>query len=174
MHEFFHDEDEVGMTQLLPVEWWDHCAREFEAMAAHAEAHRSPEGVGWTEMYQHSVPDPSLPRLCMTEERFVELLRPHARQFDRIDNTLAEVDAALGIRAIGFGPSRHVGIIADLDGDSVSSIWGRLFTQDAAARGIVAAMLTALGRDQNLLLVDWRAHRLVDLRSPSAIDAYLA
>jgi hypothetical protein len=26
LHEFFHDEDEVGMVQLHPVEWWSYCA----------------------------------------------------------------------------------------------------------------------------------------------------
>ncbi len=180
MYEFFHDEDDVGMAQLLPIEWQDYCVRECQAIAAHAEKYLAPNGVGWTEIYRRAEPPSTLPRLQMKESRFVELLKPRAKQFDRIVSTLGALEAELGIRRIGFGPGyprpspwANKGIIAELDGDEVGSLWGKLKTSEADERRRLTEILMALSLDQHLLLVDWRDLEIVDLRSPDAIDAYL-
>ena len=175
MYEFKHDEDTVGMIQLLPVGWRAYCLKQFEAI----EEHASPEGFGITSMYRLP-PDPSLPRLAMTADEFIELLSPHGKRFDKITSNLGDLDEMLGIRCIGFGSGieresgwGNKGLIGELDGDRVSSIWCRLWTNDPHERDILADMLMAVSRHQHLLLVDWNRSGLADLRSRPEILAYL-
>lgn len=172
-HEFHFHEDEVGQTQVLPIEWWSYCEGEFEALKAHDVIHRVPDGAGWSEMYEFRPADPGLPRLDMTEQRFVALLQPQCRQFDVVESNLAEVDARLGIRAIGFGPSGSAGVIAEVDGDRLAMIWGRLFASQDDERAVLVNLLTALSTDQHLMLVDWPGNEMADLRNHAQLDAYL-
>lgn len=174
MHEFYFHEDDVGQERVLPIEWWAYCRGEFEALAEHSRTHLAPGGVGWTKMYEVREPDSGLPKLDMTEKRFHELLAPHGRRFDRLDSPLAEIDAELGIRAVGYGPSRRSGIIADLNEDKVGLLWAALHPENPSERDMLANMLTALSADQDLLLVDWAGLRLVDLRVRADVEAYLS
>ncbi|MCP4936682.1 MAG: hypothetical protein GY927_21390 [bacterium] len=174
MHEFYFHEDEVGQTQLLPVEWWDYCQGELEAIVKHSKAHLDPNAAGWTKMYEFAQADPNLPRLEMTEARFHELITPHCRRFDRLDNPLAAIDALHGIRAAGYGPpASGAGIIADLEVDKVRLLWGRFYAEDLAVGETLANMLTALCSDQHLLLVDWQDYSLVDCLDRAKLEAYL-
>ncbi len=182
MYAFRHDEDEPGMVQLLPIEWWDHCIAQLAALEKFSDEHRDPDGVGWTDMYRPEEPPASLPWLDLSEEQFVSLLKPHARQFDQILSSLGEVEATLGIRAIGFGPSQvdgepwgNAGIIADMDGDRVSSIWCRVSGRSSPEeKDRFAAMLSALDAHRHMLLMDWRSGAVVDLRAREQVDVYLA
>lgn len=180
MYAFRHDEDEPGMVQLLPIEWWDHCTAQLTALEKFSDEHLDPDGAGWTEMYRPDKPPASLPRLDLSEEQFVALLKPHARQFDRILSTLGKLEETLGIRAIGFGPSRedgepwaNAGIIADMDGKKMRSIWCRLRARSREEKDRLTAMLSALDAHRHMLLMDWRRSAVVDLRAREQIDAYL-
>ena len=125
MYEFYHHEDEVGQEQLLPIEWWDYCRGELEAIEEHTKAHLDPSGAGWTEMYTFKEADSALPKLNMSEARFHELLAPFAKRFDCVTNPLSEFDATHGIRSIGYGPtSSSAGLVADLQHDKLCAILG--------------------------------------------------
>jgi len=181
MYAFKHDEDEPGMVQLLPIEWWDYCSAQLVALEKHSQEHLDPGGVGWTEMYRPDRPPAALPRLDLSEDQFVALLRPHARRFDRILSTLGDAEATLGIRAIGFGPSQedgepwgNAGIIADMDGPRVRSIWCRFRTRTAEERDRLIAMLSALDGHRRLLVMDWRRGTVVDLTVREQVDVYFA
>ncbi len=179
MHEFQFYEDDVGMIQILPIANWRYCERELVAIAKHSEEHLAPGGAGWTEMYKLSDDEESLEdavsirSLDITEARFIELLAPCGRKFDRLVSPLSEIDAALGIRSVGFGPSRQRGIVADLEDEYVRSIWCKLPRHKTDENAELADMLSALSQDHHLLLVDWADLRVVDLRSKSAVEDYL-
>jgi hypothetical protein len=179
MHEFRFYEDDVGQIEVKPIANWNYCVRELAALAEHDEEYRAPDGIGWTQMYRFSDDAESLKdtvalrSLGITEARFIELLSPHGKRFDRLISPLSEIDAELGIRSVGFGPSRSTGIVADLDGDIVASIWCRLAGTTDEDEAMLAAMLTALSRDHHLLLVDWAATELIDLRETEVVETYL-
>ena len=116
----------------------------------------------------------SLRDLKITEARFIELLSPHGKRFERLVSPLSEYDAELGIRSIGFGPAKRTGIIADMDGELVVSIWCMLPGCSLEDNVSFADMLTALSRDHHLLLVDWVDLQLIDLRSRGMVESYLS
>ena len=171
MHDFYFHEDEPGQIQVLPIEWRGYCEKSFNDLKAHDEAHFDPASTSWDEMYTFPEPDPDLPGIRMSEARFVELLKPHARQFDQLDNPLAEWDK---VRAIGFGPDGgNTGIIADLDDNSVGTLWCRTYSSNQKDQEVLANLFCALTTDQHLLLVGWANHTLVDLRNRADVEEYL-
>jgi len=174
MHEIYFHEDDVGQLEILPISKWHYCEHELAAVAEHDAAHRAPGGVGWTKMYMPGAAEEPLQGLEMTATRFAELLAPHCKQFDRLESPLSDVDVELGIRRIGFGPSDAGGVVADLQGELVSSIWCLLPGATRDENELLAAMLISLTRDQHLLLMDWLRARAVDLRSKPGVETYLA
>ncbi len=79
----------------------------------------------------------------------------------------------MGIRAIGFGPSRNVGVIAILEEGEVRAIWCMPWSDKDKELGVVARLLHALGEDQHFLLVAWQEKHIVDLREAWEINNYL-
>lgn len=51
VREIFLEEDEYGEIEVLPAAMADWCAGEFRKIAAFADAHQAPGGVGWTDIY---------------------------------------------------------------------------------------------------------------------------
>ena len=178
-HEFHYWEDDPGQVQILPSANKNYCEREFVKIREHAEAHETPDGVGWTKMYELGqdadslVGTRSLKSLALSKSRFVELMAPHSRQFDKLVSPLSEFDEELGIRSVGFGPSASAGVIADLEGDIVCAIWCRAYVSEFEHKAEMANLLAALNTDNEMLLVDWSNLVVVNLRSREEVDAYL-
>lgn len=97
----------------------DYCERELAALAEHSTKHLAPDSIGWTKVYKLNPADPFLPRLDFTADRLYPSAPASCTAVRPLISPLSAVNAEFGIRSIGFGPSRHCGIIADLDGDDV-------------------------------------------------------
>lgn len=169
----FHEDDE-GQRQILPIGNLDYCRRALAAADAHAREHAAPDGAGWTSMYSPGAPDELLRDLAITSDRFENALAPHGSRFDRLESPLSEIDEQLGIRRTGFGPTSRTGIVARLDGETVSTIWCQPFATRAEDIASMAAMLAALNRLSPMLLIDWEAGKIVDLSSAPDIAGYLS
>jgi len=172
-HELQFYEDDPGNISILPISNWQHCERELEAIAKFSDKHLAPDGVGWTDVYRLGAVEKTVASLKMTEVQFINILSPHSKQFDRLLSPLADIDAKLGIRSIGFGPSRYAGIVADLSGEFVASIWCLLPEVTAEEKTELTNMLSALSQIHPLLLVNWQSSLLLDLRSREQIERYL-
>ena len=70
--------------------------------------------------------------------------------------------------------ARNAGIIADMDGPRVRSIWCRFRNRTAKERDRLIAMLSALDGHRRLLVMDWRRATVVDLTVREQVDAYFA
>ena len=86
---------------------------------------------------------------------------------------MSQIDAAAGIRSIGFGPGNWTGIVADLDGEHVGHIWCAGIGDTADNKIMMADMLCALSTDHHLMLLNWESSELVDLRVRDDIESYL-
>ena len=172
MHVFRFHEDDPGQIQILPIENWDHCQREFVAIEEHANQHWDPGGAGWSKMYMRGPCPVGLSELMITEEQFCEWLAPHSKRFDRVADPFdLDLDEDFGVRSIGFGPDEHLGVIAERrhEDEYITSIWCKVTADNVE----IADMLSALSRDHHLMLVDWLSGEAVDLRSRTAIKRYL-
>lgn len=178
-HEFHYWEDDPSQVQILPSANRNYCEREFAKIREHARAHKSPDGVGWTKMYElgkdaDSLADTrSLKSLALSESRFVELMAPHSRQFDKLVSPLSEFDKELGIRSVGFGPCASAGVVADLEEGIVCAIWCRAYVAELEHKTEMANLLVTLNTDNELFLVDWSNLVVVNLRSREEVEVYL-
>lgn len=172
-HVFRFHEDDACQIEILPIENWDHCQREFVAIDEHSRQHWDPGGAGWSKMYMRGPCPVQLSKLEITEEQFCEWLAPHSRRFDRVADPFEDIDLdeASRIRSVGFGPDEYYGVIADRANEDkyITSIWCKVTSDNDE----IADMLFALGREHDLMLVDWLSGEAVDLRSRSAIEHYL-
>lgn len=161
----FVHEDDWGMISLVPAENRADRAAVVEAAAAHGEAHRAPDGAGWTAMYVA----PSPPT-----------------EIDVRKITLDALGAALGsswqpVAGLTTGYSSHredVGTGYAFQLPDGPALYG------CTAGGVLSQLhithinhsaadtLHQLGSTFGLILCDLWRDAVVDLADRSAIDAY--
>jgi hypothetical protein len=169
MTTFYIHEDDWAMIDLVPVDNAAESARVAAEADAHAEAHRAPDGVGWTAMYV--IPAPSVP--LQARGLTLEMVR-------------ATVGAAFGApRAVTSGYSSYREEVARgfaLEGDGgvlygttdEAGVVDGLHVYTASEEPAFTAALVALGRTHRLILLDWWRHAQVDLSDADAVARWLA
>jgi hypothetical protein len=167
--EFNLHEDEWGMIDLVPVENRPQSEQTVRQAEAHAEAHRAPDGVGWTAMYIAPAPEISLSARGLTLDALTTLLGPgwrraakvnsgYGRSFEPISTAFALLQGSSAL----YGSLGENGVVRALHLDR---------------RGLDPALAPALhrlGTLQRLIAIDLWIDRVVDLADRHAVDEYLA
>jgi hypothetical protein len=168
--DFYLHEDAWAMIALEADDNRFERGRVIAEGAAFAEAHRAPDGVGWTDLYVVPAPTIELDRRGITNDALRAALGPAWQPFARITSGYSsEVEAV----ASGFA-YRLVGA------DDAGVIYGRctagvVVSLNVARPGpALADTLHRLGLLFRLILVDLWRDCVVELASPAAIARYLA
>lgn len=168
-------EDDFGSVEVLPSTCYDWCLAELRAIRRSAEAHRAPDGLGWTDVYLRGPPPQTLAGLSLDADRvtavFAGLLtevtplsgdsvpRPKAP----IPNTRAFV--AKGGSALVVYRHPGTGLVGNID----------LIPQVSAPEiGPLLSALTALPEATDLILVDWTTNALFHLNDETTAGRYRA
>jgi hypothetical protein len=149
---YFH-EDDFCQQQLLPARALEHVRSELRKINEFSEAHRSPDGLSWSDVY---VRDESaeLNTLKLTRGQFVEAVS-NLPAFDTVYTGYStHKKACKSTCAFGFDP--QCSLIADWDdAEIIKSIWAQLFSQDSQHIEGIAKSVKALGAVEPLIYVDW-------------------
>jgi len=172
---FYLHEDDWGMISVMPAENLMWARRVAGEAAAFGEAHRAPDGAGWTEMYvipeeEHSISEKGI-RLDDLREliggRLVEadgVTSGYSSQVEMIKNGFAFGESNGDVGA--FYGNVEDGLIVRLE--VIRPDW-----EDEGAVGMFGEMLGELGERYGLMLADWWWDMVVDLRDGEAIGRYL-
>lgn len=168
---WFH-EDDFQRVQFLPFSCWDFCLYHLHQISLHSEAHRAPDGIGWTKMYEipsapESVGDLSIPVSDLAAAmpwRMRKTMDVYTGGWSGEGSRQPDMAAyRSGRSAIVFGwDERRV----------IDSLWfkeGAIFWWN---RGLLLEAMVRIGLLSHMLLVDWRGE-IVDLRDRKATRKYL-
>jgi hypothetical protein len=137
-----YHEDDYGMREILPIEFWPLCAVQLETPEAEAAQKLKASDPLWVEVYRVYEKPQDVAALAIRRDKLVAALGTHLPQYERIETgTFSYAEPAP--RHEGFGFNRWIGIFFDYDEkEIVQHIW--------LVRGVTtpeerAAFIDALG-----------------------------
>lgn len=163
VREIFVDEDEYGEIEVLPAAMADWCREEFAKIAAFAEAHQAPGGLGWTDIYLRRPAPMPLAEVRIPLTATMAVLGARLPAFDRVvTGSYAAPEPIRGARAFGPSALAAIVVVGDAAGDFVQSIVLVLRESSGAVADVMAA-LSALPSPAPLIVADWSRGGLVRL-----------
>lgn len=170
------EEDLAGEIEVLPASNRRWCEEQCRIIHAHGEAHRAPDGLGWTDIYMRPRPPAPLAELRLAYDRVVEsLARDLQPTLMQEPNCYTEFDPA--IRAAAFLGASSALVVVDGGDGRVTAIHGLHFAPLPASdpdmppstasnprlsRQCVQA-IASLSAPEPLILVDWLQTNIADL-----------
>jgi hypothetical protein len=162
---FYLHEDDWGMLDIVPVENLFQSATVAKEADAHAEAHRAPDGIGWTELYELPAPTMGIGERAIAVEALGQLLGPGWRRAARVESGYSSFrEHRPSAFALTDGANWFYGTVAD-------GIVGSLHLRDRSVETLDA--LVRLAQRHRLILNDWWQHVVVDLSNPDSARRWL-
>ncbi len=151
---YFH-EDDYCQQQLLPREATTHAESELRKIDEFSAAHRSPGGLGWTDVYMREEAPAQFATLKMKRHDFDALISPILPAFDRVLTGYSS-HREVCTRTAAWGLSRECVLFADWsDADVIANVWCGFFDPEEEQIRSAARVIAALGRIHPLVFVDW-------------------
>jgi hypothetical protein len=151
---YFH-EDDYCQQQLLPQEAATHATSEIRKIDEFAEAHKAPDGLGWTDVYVRNDAPAQFRVLNLNRERFDALVSPHLPRFDQVFTGYSSHREAC-VKTAAWGLSQSCALFADWSEDGiVANVWTEFFDSEDASIDAAARAVAALASIHPLIYVDW-------------------
>ncbi len=161
--QLFLHEDQWGEIEVLPAACAQWCAAELARIAAFADAHCAPDGIGWTDIYMRKPPPQTLGDLRIAFDVAVRTLAERLPPFDTVaSGTFSAPEVVPRVRAFGPAPRTGVVLVPAKNADIVEMI-SLVLDGAADACAEVTRVVAALPAPSPLVLVDWRVGLLVAL-----------
>lgn len=155
VREIFLDEDEYGDIEVLPAAMADWCADELRKIAAFAQAHQAPGGMGWTDIYLRPPAPTPLADIRMPLAATLETLGARLPAFDRVvTGSYSSPDPIENAHAFGASPGAAVIVIGDEATDIARSVM-LVLREDGPRTAEILVALGALSSPEPLIAVDW-------------------
>jgi len=170
---YFH-EDDYCQQELLPREALGYAQSEIKKIGEFAEAHRAPDGAGWTEVYVRPKPPPLTMRvLGMTRDDIHAVFSPYLPAFDLVYTGYSSYRERCRSTA-AWGSSQHNAIFADWDDQGiVTNVWTQLFESDEKSISAASKAVTAIGQVHSIIYVDWAWGYACEVINGEAFAAHL-
>ncbi len=160
-------EDEWGMIDLLPAENLAHAQAVVAEAEEHAEAHRAPDGLGYTAVYV--APEPQLPLSArvLSLSTLHGLLGPAWQRFAKVSSGYSSYREDLP-QAFAFTDGESV-----LYGLQREGLVDTLHLHRPVARPALLSTLHGLGQTLRLILEDLWRNEVVALGDHAVVSRYL-
>jgi hypothetical protein len=166
--EFYVHEDEWGMISLEPDENRFERTRIVNEARAHGDAHRAPDGIGWTDIYVAPAPPIALATRAIAMAALRDVLGDGWRAAGKVVTGYSSYRENIA-RGYAFRMSdERATIYGTVDGDAVASI------NITRCPPEIADTLYRVGITFRLILCDLWTDQVIDLASPPAIARYLS
>lgn len=169
---FFH-EDDFCQIEVLPVSNEQNCLEELGQLEEFSTAHRSPDGMGWTAVYERM--DAAIPTIGLgldmarCSDRLAASLEPFEEVLTGYGSTQTR---CLRTRAFGIGPACAIFVQSTQSG-LVEHVWLGLHGPSSIEQERLLGALSALDDLGPFILVDWGWGRLYRLSDKEGMAVYL-
>lgn len=151
---YFH-EDDYCQQQLLPRGATAHANAELKEIAAFAEAHRAPDGTGWTDIYMRDAASTELHTLGIKREQFERSVSPFLPRFDVVYTGYGSHREQCRNTA-AWGTSPTCALLADWNDEGIiANAWTMFFDRNEASILAASRAVAALAELHPFVYVDW-------------------
>ena len=151
---YFH-EDDYCQQELLPREALAFADAEIKKIGEFADAHRAPDGAGWTDVYVRQKPPVNFRALGVKKEVFADAVSPDLPPFDLVCTGYSSYRERCR-KTAAWGTSQHNALFADWDDESIiTNVWAQFFDSDEKSLLAASKAVAALGMLHSIIYVDW-------------------
>jgi hypothetical protein len=151
---YFH-EDDYCQQELLPREAFPFAEAQVKQIAEFANAHRAPDGAGWTDVHVRQKPPVTFRSFAMKKEDFDSVISPHLRPFDIVYTGYRSYRERCK-KTAAWGTSPHNALFADWDDEGVvTNVWAQFFDSDEKSLLAASKAVAALGMLHSIIYIDW-------------------
>jgi hypothetical protein len=169
---YFH-EDDYCQRQILPRGAAAYADAEVKKIGEFADAHRAPDGLGWTDIYVREEAPMELRVLKVKKELFADIVSPFLPPFDVVYTGYSSHREQCK-RTAAWGTSEQCALFADWDDEGiVANVWAEFFEQDDASILAATRAVAALGKIHPLVYVDWAWRYTCDASEQDAFASML-
>jgi hypothetical protein len=169
---YFH-EDDYCQQELLPREALAFADAEIKKIGEFADAHRDPDGAGWTEVYVRPKAPVSFSALRMTREDFDSVILPHLAAFDVVYTGCSSYRERCRT-TVAWGTSQQNAIFVDWDDEGIiTNVWTQFFESDEKSLVAASKAIAAIGTIHSLIYVDWAWGFVCEIFNEEAFTARL-
>lgn len=145
------------MQQLLPRDATSYANAELKKLAEFAEAHRAPDGLGWTDVYVIQKAPTELGALGIKRRQFGEIVSRFLPAFDIVYTGSGPNPYRQQCRkTAAWGTSLFCALFADwTDEGTIAHAWTAFFENDEASVLAGTRVVAALAELYPLVYVDW-------------------
>jgi hypothetical protein len=169
---YFH-EDDYCQIEILPISNWEHCVSQIGEIESFSEAHRAPEGEGWSEMYMRKENLSTLLELNVSRTVLTTALCEALPECDTVYTGYSTYREKCD-HTTAFACSPQVAVFADFNKDNITEhIWLTLDVSEQDELESIMNAFHALSMLGDLLFVDWGWGVLNTLAETEALKLYL-
>jgi hypothetical protein len=151
---YFH-EDDYCQQELLPRGALAFAEAEIKMQDEFADAHRAPDGIGWTDVYVRRKPPVDFRTLGMTKDNFDGVVSPHLAPFNFVYTGYSSYRERCR-NAAAWRTSQQNAIFADWNDEGIiTNVWTQFFESDEKSLLAGSKAVAALGMLHSIIYVDW-------------------
>jgi hypothetical protein len=151
---YFH-EDDYCQAEILPIGAWDHCQEQLKEIDEFSNAHESPDGMGWTDIYVRSEGPTELNKINLSISSFKKTFEGQLKCFKKVYTGYSTYKDRCN-NTICYGYNESCAVFADWNREQmVKHVWTSLFSSDQNELTTVINGIHSLGKRYDLLYVDW-------------------
>lgn len=166
-------EDDYNRTEFMPLGCWNFCRDELDKIDAHDEAHRVPEGIGWTKMYSIQPSPQPLVDIRLKVSDLSAAMPWRLRKTKRVLSGMLSEEGSRLPRTAAYMAGGNAIVFSWSDDKIINDLWFHDVFVSGWQRGPLLEAFFRIGILSPMLLVDWRG-ALVDLSDRKAIGDYLS
>ena len=169
-----YHEDDYGMREILPIEFWTYCAVQMDTPEAEAAQQLSASSPLWEEVCRLMEKPRCLSSLAIPRGKLTSVLGRYLPEYERVESgTYARSEPTE--RNGGFGFNSYVGVFFDYDDkDVVQHVWLVKGATTQQERKAFIDALSALRQFSEFLFVDWLKRDLMRLDDRAELMCYFA
>jgi len=169
---YFHEND-YCQQELLPREALAFAENEVKKIGEFANAHRAPDGAGWTDVYVRQKHPASFRALGMKKEELDAVISPHLAPFDLVYTGYSSYRERCK-KTAAWGTATHNALLADWDDEGIiTNVWAQFFDSDEKSLLAASKAVAALGMLHSLIYVDWAWGYTCELINEEALASRL-
>ena len=169
-----YHEDEYGMREILPIEFWPFCEAELGIIEAESAEHFRGSGLGWDKIHVLAEKPKNLTPLALSRSELVAVFAAHLPRYERVE-TGNYSHSVRTERHEGFGFNPWIGVFFDYDEkEIVRRIWLVSGVTSETERAAFVDTLCALSAFGRFLFVDWLKSSLMHADDRGALMRYFS
>lgn len=169
INKIFYHEDMYLQIEVLPIENKRFCLKQMDSISEFAEEHK--EGLGYSSVYLREEEEYKLTNKKIPLKSVVGTLEKYLNNYDEVYTCYGGHECK-SKNTIAFG-FKTIQIFITFQKDFIKYIWMNGYTREMDEIQRFSQALIAIGKELDLLIADWEAGTITELKNAKAVKKYI-